>query len=606
MRKHPVRKLLGLTVLYAVLIVGIFIVQFKSESVISKNIGALRFTLAQTENENKETSLRNQMQASFRGISFLCSDSDPVTVDGNPVQLVSVEQSGDLSSIVTFSDSSTLTFTLSDKSNESSLSVNANPSGKKISIPYKLNSGFAQKETTETKILVASKRANFALNAPKITEDNRVVFTSRERNASFISYDPTKRFEFDSIITLPLADAKTFDSTVKQIKTAVIRNFNSKVQNAPDSISEAEAVAYIAEMYTSNRYNEALDTVPDSIKKNSNNTYLSAPFFGKLQNKDKRLEMHLQQLKSMAESSVTSKNADIFTVSGIANFLILNKRTDLARKVLSIPGSIEKFKPSISLATGIMEVYSKIYPYDPQLAGLLENCLAACEDAVAEECSVENQRIKITENGAPLSFVQQIKTGAALIAYGNTRGRIGLTGTGNMIVNCAISNPDSLDLKTLAEIYPLLVKNTAYPHVVILGYYGQNPVWAWTSAKNISYKVDEQNTATMGVEFPQSLIHHVIIKGLPKSRSKKPIIWGLEYSQAPNFETYNTMGYYYLPETKTMLFKSRHKSSTETVKIYCTPSGSFFTPDTPAPAAPAKAVAKPVEVKKPAENSTEN
>ena len=175
-----------------------------------------------------------------------------------------------------------------------------------------------------------------------------------------------------------------------------------------------------------------------------------------------------------------------------------------------------------------------------------------------------------------------------------------------MIVNCAISNPDSLDLKTLAEIYPLLVKNTAYPHVVILGYYGQNPVWAWTSAKNISYKVDEQNTATMGVEFPQSLIHHVIIKGLPKSRSKKPIIWGLEYSQAPNFETYNTMGYYYLPETKTMLFKSRHKSSTETVKIYCTPSGSFFTPDTPAPAAPAKAVAKPVEVKKTAENSTEN
>ena len=48
MLKKPIRKFLGLFVLYAVFIVGIFVVQFRSDSIIRKNIRGLRVTLSET------------------------------------------------------------------------------------------------------------------------------------------------------------------------------------------------------------------------------------------------------------------------------------------------------------------------------------------------------------------------------------------------------------------------------------------------------------------------------------------------------------------------------------------------------------------------------
>ena len=78
MHKHPLRKFLGLTVLYTIVIVGIFVIQFKTESVISRSFNGMSFSLAQTQIDTNETKLKNRINVSFRGLNFNADDKNPV------------------------------------------------------------------------------------------------------------------------------------------------------------------------------------------------------------------------------------------------------------------------------------------------------------------------------------------------------------------------------------------------------------------------------------------------------------------------------------------------------------------------------------------------
>ena len=102
MLKKPIRKFLGLFVLYAVFIVGIFVVQFRSDSIIRKNIHGLRVTLSETEGEGGRSLLKNSFQVAFNGLLFSGDDKNPVvysTSSGRevPARLLSFEESITLS-----------------------------------------------------------------------------------------------------------------------------------------------------------------------------------------------------------------------------------------------------------------------------------------------------------------------------------------------------------------------------------------------------------------------------------------------------------------------------------------------------------------------------
>lgn len=55
---RSLRKLIGLAILYAIIIVGIFLIQFRSDSLIRKNFHGIKVTLAQTENNANSASLK--------------------------------------------------------------------------------------------------------------------------------------------------------------------------------------------------------------------------------------------------------------------------------------------------------------------------------------------------------------------------------------------------------------------------------------------------------------------------------------------------------------------------------------------------------------------
>ena len=54
MIKYPIRKFFGLTVLYIVIILGIFLLQFRSDTSISTTFGELRLQLTEVQNSDQE------------------------------------------------------------------------------------------------------------------------------------------------------------------------------------------------------------------------------------------------------------------------------------------------------------------------------------------------------------------------------------------------------------------------------------------------------------------------------------------------------------------------------------------------------------------------
>ena len=152
MRKHPVRKFFGLTLLYSAIIVGIFVIQFKSNSVFSKSLGDLNFSISQIQTENNGTSLKNQIKVSFKGITFSADDKNPITAkdsNGNlrPLFLESYEELTD-SVEFSFNGGAHIMFRqIQDEENSTALSILAVPPENctEIFLPYKI----AQTYSTE-------------------------------------------------------------------------------------------------------------------------------------------------------------------------------------------------------------------------------------------------------------------------------------------------------------------------------------------------------------------------------------------------------------------------------------------------------------------------
>ena len=91
MKIHPFKRFIALTFCYLVALIFIFVLHFKTESIISKNINGLNLTLAQTEKGEKETNLQNQFKIAYKGLILSSSELNPaygIKDDGTKENLI--------------------------------------------------------------------------------------------------------------------------------------------------------------------------------------------------------------------------------------------------------------------------------------------------------------------------------------------------------------------------------------------------------------------------------------------------------------------------------------------------------------------------------------
>ena len=274
------KKALGLLIVDIVIIIGIFVLQFRTDSSIIKKIGNLQITLETQKSPSGEISYKNKVRVSYNGINFVCDDTNPAVIIKDdiqsPVQLKDVEQTEPLSLTLNFTEGVKVTFELASEAPDSSLAILADlPNGiSDFSIPYSYSSNMSIQKAEKDSLVLAGKRSLWELEGHAV-DAGRFDFTPRNYVAAYSVYDENQKFSFDSIVNEPIASAEEFAKTIGQFKRKLIAAFQAN--NVESNITEQVAVSYIAAQAEAGNYLRAVETVPDSVKKSKQRTYLSAP-----------------------------------------------------------------------------------------------------------------------------------------------------------------------------------------------------------------------------------------------------------------------------------------------------------------------------------------
>jgi hypothetical protein len=575
MYTNIVKKSLGLLVMYAAIIVGIFILQFRSDSVISEKLGNLHVSLAEAKSGDGKTVLKNKMLVSFNGISFLSDDerSASVTYLGTNtkrnVSLISWEKKTPLSCEFTFTNNILIRFSLTDDTPRAHLSIKAVLPSDVFAfyLPYQLMNGSTISSQTDTSLQIGIRSSLWELSAAGI-DPNALALTDDTDTASYVFFDKTQTFSFDSVADMTGADITQYGDTISTFEQSLITAFNSLSQNSA-SVTEQAAVSFVADMAKKGRYNEALDAVPSSFKKGVQRTYLSAPYFDSLAAMYKSLERQMNSYRDLiARNSISA-----FDTDGIVDYMYLHPNSETVKALLATGAAVDEKTMTVMQAANILRAYDSLYVKNTELASYLLPAVEKCVAKLAASCAVDGKNITISENGTFLSVVQAAAVGDALIRYGQISANQTLMNAGYLIINSYLAESSSFDLRTLSDIYPIIIHdNPYYPHFVILDNSGSSPMYAWTCATNLKYKQENNGSAVLTIDFPQTYTHYLIVNGIKSFKSI--YIYDMAFRTDPRFETYNSSGYVYNADTNVLLLKSRQKSQLETVRFQYSAQGN--------------------------------
>ena len=566
MTRHPIRKFLGLFVLYTVIILGIFALQFRSQSIFSKNFAQLRLTLTQNKDETQNIPYSDTFYIAYKGMT-LFSDEENKSVltyaNGNQVPLVfsNWKEIDENSFELLFSENVSLLCKVSGEKKEVlNISANLPAKAKEISIPYKFSKSYTVTDSSAKKMHLKSNNTQTELKAPEIKE-TEIVLLASNKNLIYSDYVPITRFMFESILENPLALLDSYMQTKKNIKSASVNLFASSVE----SLTEQAANAYMAEMTPKGKYLDAIAQIPQSFKEGTRRTYISAPYLNNLVNMNNSLVMQLENLDYKVTFALEKKDLSIFETENLAQFL-LTRKSSIANQVLQLPASLEVFEPSTEQASGILNTYALLKPEYPEMADLLSPILDKSLEVVETACFTENDLLFVSSNNEKLNNLQSIRIGKSLVNYGSVTKNTTVQAGGYMLINSQVPSVENLDLRTTGEIYAILEEDSSYyPHMNFIHKENGITTWAWTVAQSISYAKDEEGTITLATKFPQGATHYMIINNIEPFKSIE--IYGMKFRTDPRFETYNSSGYVYNARTKTLFLKYRHKSETEIVKL---------------------------------------
>lgn len=574
MARHPFRKSLGLTVLYSIIIIGIFVLQFRNESVLTKNTGLLSVSLAQSQAEDGTVALKNTLKVTFKGISFTADEVEPAMLlqkgytKSVPLELVSYEQPTPLSFRFNFSENTSVLFSVTDTTPAAALSVSVSipDSAESLALNYRPASGFSVTEKTRTKLQLNSKNLSYVFTAAAIS-DEYITFTSRNTMAYYNKYDPAVTFSFASIESdMIISQKATYEANIRKFKSDLIASVAAGIQTSA-ALSEKSITAYVAEMASAGRYAEAVNYVPDSFKKGNKRTYLSSPFFNSLESMYPSLSMHNENMAGMISNTIATQNLNLFTVENLADYLNIISSAKRLHDVLSIPAQVLTQDSSVltlEQATGILRTYLRLSElhssYADLLAPVIENCTALIESC----CILTDSTLSLSYKENPATPQLSLEAGSALIQLGDFNNSEDLRKAGYSIVNTVLAGTQ-FDANSMGDAYPVLVSNRYYPHYAVLHRTEDQTIWAWTCAQNISYTV-QNNISTISVKFPKNNSHYMIIsKVLPFSEIE---IYGLSFHSDPRFESYNSSGFIYREGTGSLFIKSRHKNETELIRLF--------------------------------------
>jgi hypothetical protein len=609
MRLRVLPKMAGLYIFYIVVFSVIVFIQFSSQMSFSRKVG--NFTVSGRLRELVEGGgvlslgeypVNEYAKVSFGGIDFMLSNdaNDPpflVDEDGNKVPLTvdTLKVSPDRAHFL-LSDGVELMFYTQESADTSGLLISGILPEKAsfLQLPY-LPSAFAkisvddagrQTVNIDNVLYVFDRQPANGANRHLILrrDDPMVFYHTKQETAAF---NPTAFIVRGSI-----------EKTVyeEQLRLWADKVYAVWEENVPATRDELLVTAYLAEAARRGTYRSARGAMLQSFRNVPEQTYLSAPFIG-------RLDVALRTLAAAANtqtarlSGLLREGASLLSDGRTVASWMPPASRDLIREQGLYAETVAISALTLEEAVAVLKGYHNWPLLFPPSENPFERLiLRALELAAAGLIKDENAGNVFVADGTRVDIAFNLRLGVALTAYGEKNGMSSWAGIGRSLVLSALAFTDDAgqlpaflsvngageimadetggtgetgntgtgETIQAAQVYPILPLAAYYPRPVDLTAV-RDGLWLWTTAPE-TQAVFQNNVLDIGVSFPVGWAYHLLIRGV--DRFSKIQLRDMDYRSDPRFEEYNSPGWVYSASERTLLVKMVHRSEEEHIRVF--------------------------------------
>ena len=583
-------------VVYAGVILLLLFLQFSGGEVFVERIGplVLRANIV-TDPRNQESSL-SKVRVEYEGLAFDFDSNRSVILEdtsGREIrkELVSYETL-DNGFGLNFADGAEVRFILVDEeSGELHIKPTIQDDGESyeaIRLPFDLSGGAEIEGDGEESVLPISYRSGRYLLAPParatIDPERRQILLPGNVLNQTVRYSAAAQSAQEPILTLFEDEALRIpDGALAGAVTAYLdqsyrgwqRRFNGGSgtwlnRDGTSRFDERILAAYLAEAWRRDEYVAAFNSMRRAADLHPNEvSLLSAPFLGNL--REVRQEFLAADEAQSAEllELIRARNFDVFLTDNLGEFVLYRGTETLREAFLAFVSELDPQNADVYQAIGMLKTALYVEVPTPEIAETLQRLYEVAENPLLSSLVQVDEGFLLETVSGQVDVLASLEGGLALEALAEVVDNPLYRDIGRNLILTVLSLGDEngfLPRVLLASgrtvqgqdgsfgleaVYPLLVDNSAYPHLVSLYDEFGYGSWLWTVAEVTGVR-RQGNRVSMQVAYPRNRTHFMIFQGIPPFAGMQ--LFGQEWRNDPAFESY-IKGRHYNAQTNTLMIK---------------------------------------------------
>lgn len=590
MRGHPFRRGFIAVTVYAVVALGLALIQFARNTGFTVNVGSItvsgKYASDTADTLPKgERALAGPVGVFFGGMEFRLSETDGLglTAGGTVDAVKPIALATDKDSIrIRLSDGAELSFATRFTGGGELLSAVATlPKGvTALRLPYRPLRSSRVTDLGKGKSAIVSEGQSFAFAKASVDAAKRVVLLNADDPSFAYGRITEKKAPALADYVLPQGtDLVAYDRAVQKWIDSALSGWEKAMAGTPD---EDTIVAYVAESARRGNFRLAVATAPKAFLDGDNRSYRSAPFFGNLGQGLRSLVATERETLGRIARLANERNPDLFTTEDLIPYLTIRASKTLGDDVAAFARTLDPAAITPPLAVGLLNCWSDWKKLRPNEANPFDSLLDQSRFVISSRLKRGGDGVYLVE-GDRADIPLSIKAGLALVsadAQDPTWADLGRSlilsalsladAAGTLPADPKVAegpiDPSSATAARIpaSRLYRLFGQEKTQPRAIPLGSDTYPGVWAWTCATTRLTTAGEY--LEISVDFPVGETHYMILRGIRPF--KKIQLYDIDYRTDPNFERYDSSGWAYSASEQALLIKMKHKSPTERIRIF--------------------------------------
>ncbi len=599
MNGHPVRRGFISVAVYIALFLGIIVLQFSRQSAFNISIG----TLALSGNYADAASLPSvaadakavtgSVSLFFRGMEFRLSESDglasaPADVSSDMSKLeadkpVAIKEADDGATAYLRSGAE-ISFSLQYLNGVESLVIQAKLTAgqTELRVPYKptRSARVVELDDGRSGIVYADEPYAFVPNAVDDTT-RLLIFRPQAPLVVYGKVPSLKRVSPLDLVSPIAANDESYSQALSVWRRSAYARWERAMAGTPN---EETIVAYVAEALARNNYRSAVASAPRSFVDGVDRGYISAPYFGRLDIGAKTLIASEREALSRLSRLANERDISLFAEPNMVAFIAERASKTLNDDVDSFARALDPSSITPALAVGLMEGYID-WRNGAAANNPYERLIDHAFFVIGETLRSSPSGLVFPTSGDRVDTASALRLGRALERAASVQRENVWRNLGRTILWSALQKadedgslpaafvftegqepePSGSSRLSAARVYSTLSGRNTLPHSVPLAPEPGAGLWAWTCSPSVSLQ-ESGNSIDIAVSFGIGDTHYMILRGIKPF--KKIQLYGIDYRTDPRFERYDSSGWAYTADDRTLLLKMKHRSEIEHIKIF--------------------------------------